>query len=139
MAVIDFTPNSPEARACDRALHDEHDLPVLGARLSLVSMGDDPDPLPIGTLGTVTGHSYMPGPAGGRSQIWMKWDNGRTLSLIQGADLWAVVGYDEGWLARRSLPYIPALLDALEATPTGIFGLGLTAYLEAQLRWKEER
>lgn len=50
-----------------------------GTRLELISMGEDPDPVPPGTRGTVERvNSY--------GDIEMSWDNGRTLSLIPGED-----------------------------------------------------
>ena len=50
-----------------------------GTRLELISMDDPYAPVPPGTRGTV---QYV----GDASQIGMKWDDGRTLSLIPGED-----------------------------------------------------
>jgi hypothetical protein len=52
-------------------------LPV-GARIELLAMPNDPDPVPAGTRGTVTG--------GNGGQVYVNWDNGRTLMLIPGED-----------------------------------------------------
>ncbi len=54
-----------------------------GTRIALVHMVDDPDPIPDGTLGTVTG--------GNGAQMYVDWDNGRTLMIAVGVDRWRVV------------------------------------------------
>lgn len=48
-----------------------------GQRIRLVSMIDDPDPIPAGTTGTVV-KTY---PQQDWFQIDVEWDNGRTLML----------------------------------------------------------
>jgi hypothetical protein len=54
-----------------------------GTRIELVSMGDDPDPVEPGTRGTVTG--------GNGDQVFVEWDNGRTLILLVEHDRWRVL------------------------------------------------
>ena len=54
-----------------------------GTRIQLVSMGDDPDPVPSGSRGTVTG--------GNGEQMFVDWDNGRSLILLVGHDVWRVI------------------------------------------------
>lgn len=56
---------------------------AVGTRVQLIAMPDDPDPVPPGTTGVVTG--------GNGGQIWVEWDNGRSLMLIPGTDKWAVL------------------------------------------------
>ncbi len=48
-----------------------------GERIHLISMTDDPDPIPTGATGTVTG-LY---PQNGWAQVDLKWDNGQSLML----------------------------------------------------------
>ena len=56
--------------------------PMVGKRVRLIHM-DDPEPIPVGTLGTIVGVN----PVG----FQMKWDNGRTLNLIPNEDRWEEV------------------------------------------------
>jgi hypothetical protein len=46
-------------------------------------MGDDPDAIPPGALGAIVG--------GSGAQLWMRWDDGRTLHLIVGVDQYEVL------------------------------------------------
>ncbi|MGB7346266.1 MAG: DUF4314 domain-containing protein [Pirellulaceae bacterium] len=55
----------------------------LGDRIRLLSMTDDPDPIPIGATGTVTGLYAQ----SGWIQIDVEWDNGRSLMLSIPPDL----------------------------------------------------
>lgn len=51
-------------------------------------MGDDPDRVPSGTEGTITG--------GNAAQIYVEWDNGRTLILLPEYDRYEVIGTEDG-------------------------------------------
>ena len=55
-----------------------------GTRLCCDSMPDDPRPIEPGTLGTVVGVDDA-------GSIMMKWDNGRSLSLVPGVDSFHIV------------------------------------------------
>ena len=57
-----------------------------GDRIRLLSMPNDPDPIPAGSTGTVI--SVTTGPF---AQIEVDWDNGRTLALIPGVDRFEVI------------------------------------------------
>ena len=59
-----------------------------GTRICCDGMPDDPRPIESGTLGTVVGVDDA-------GQIMMKWDNGRTLSLIPGVDSFHTVEQTE--------------------------------------------
>jgi hypothetical protein len=61
--------------------------PQPGDRIRLVTMPDDPDPIPPGSIGTVTAvrqHRTW-------SQVDVAWDNGRTLMLVAPPDQFAVM------------------------------------------------
>ncbi len=62
-------------------------VPPEGTRLRLVDMPDDPDPVPRGSTGTVTGGSDLRD----WTQIWVRWDNGRSLSLAVPPDTYEVI------------------------------------------------
>lgn len=56
---------------------------AVGTRIELVFMPDDPDPVPAGSKGTVTG--------GSGGQLWVDWDNGRSLCLVLPVDKYRVI------------------------------------------------
>ncbi len=59
----------------------------LGDRIRLISMPMDPDPIPVGSLGTVLRvHVH-----GDWSQVEVAWDNGRTLMLTMPEDCVEVI------------------------------------------------
>ena len=62
-------------------------IPAAGTRVRCLSM-NDPQALPSGTLGTVTGCTDM----GSWMRIAVNWDNGSTLALAVPPDRYEVVG-----------------------------------------------
>jgi len=65
-----------------------------GDRIELISMPEDPHPIPVGTTGTV--EDCVPMRIGNSQwQIWIKWDNGRTLSLAVPPDKYRIIGEKE--------------------------------------------
>ncbi len=58
-----------------------------GDRIELISMANDPDPVPAGTLGTVV-NVYK---QDGWSQIDVDWDNGRALMLVTPEDRFRIL------------------------------------------------
>jgi hypothetical protein len=61
-----------------------------GDRIRLLSMPNDPDPIPAGSTGTVI--SVTTGPF---AQIEVNWDNGRTLALIPSVDQYDIIVLSE--------------------------------------------
>jgi hypothetical protein len=53
-----------------------------GDRIRLNSMPDDPDPIPTGSLGTIISIVNTDWHTPGQKQVMVKWDNGRSLSLV---------------------------------------------------------
>lgn len=61
---------------------------LVGRRIELIEMPNDPDPIPKGTRGTVTGvvHTGFFG-----TQIWVDWDIDRSLMLVVPPDTYRVI------------------------------------------------
>lgn len=59
-----------------------------GDRVRLVLMGDDPDPIPAGSEGTVTDTFDF---GDGAWQIGIKWDNGRSLYCVCPPDVLTMI------------------------------------------------
>lgn len=53
--------------------------PQAGNRIRVVALIDDPNPLEVGTEGTV---ERVGNPGSRFEQVWVRWDNGRTLMLV---------------------------------------------------------
>jgi hypothetical protein len=62
--------------------------PPIGSTIELLEMPNDPDPIPVGTRGIVV---EIRDGCPGFEQIEVKWENGRTLFLLPGADRWRIV------------------------------------------------
>ena len=74
--------NTPNRWSYRRAYAERNYPP--GTRVRLVSMPDDPDPVPEGTCGTVLAVDDA-------GQLLMQWDNGCSLSLLPGVDSFEVL------------------------------------------------
>ena len=57
-----------------------------GTRIRLIVMPDDPDPIPPGLEGVVV--EVTEGPL---AQIIVNWENGRSLALVPGVDMYEVL------------------------------------------------
>ncbi|KZX57971.1 hypothetical protein A3709_20380 [Halioglobus sp. HI00S01] len=61
----------------------------VGQRIKLLAMADDPDPIPVGTEGVVTGVTYFP--ASNDWQVEVEWVGvNRSLSLIYPKDCFSI-------------------------------------------------
>lgn len=85
---------SSEFPSRDEVARIKEKYPV-GTRIRVEHMPNDPDPIPYGTQGVVQDVDDV-------GQLVMKWDNGRTLSLIPGVDQFGVVKVSlEDFVATR--------------------------------------
>lgn len=62
--------------------------PKQGDRIRCIEMVDDPNPVESGTEGTIEFIDDI-------NQIHVKWDNGRSLSLLPGIDKYELIGTNE--------------------------------------------
>lgn len=63
----------------------------IGDRIRLLSMPDDPNPIHVGQIGTVTGiRTYRSGDESWH-QIDVSWDDGRTLMLVSPPDRFEII------------------------------------------------
>lgn len=60
------------------------DETLKGKRITLIKMCDDPNPIKAGSMGTIQG-------VDGIGQIHVNWDNGRSLALIPGTDVYQII------------------------------------------------
>jgi hypothetical protein len=60
---------------------------LIGKRIRLLSMSDEPNPIPVGIEGVVDGVMFDRG----QWQLDVKWDNGRSLMLIYPHDKFEVL------------------------------------------------
>lgn len=61
-----------------------------GDKIRLIEMPDDPDPIPAGSEGVVIEVTE-----GALAQIIVKWDSGRSLSLVPGVDVFEIIERSE--------------------------------------------
>ncbi|WP_240521519.1 DUF4314 domain-containing protein [Amycolatopsis vastitatis] len=106
-----------ESRAFLRKIMRECPLPY-GTRVRVTGpMPNEPDPLPIGTEGTVIG--------GNGGQLSMRWDNGRALMLLVDRDPYEVTGVDVDEFVSRVRRAVPELQDLHLSCSGGHLVLGL--------------
>lgn len=63
----------------------------VGDRIELISMPNDPNPIPFGTKGTVKGVTPLSFFGSDETQIVVNWDNGRRLNLICPPDQFKII------------------------------------------------
>lgn len=66
-----------------------------GDRNRLVFMPMDPDPIPVGSLGTVLDVSHHGEGRDAWTQIEVSWENGRKLMLASPPDKFEIIGDDK--------------------------------------------
>jgi hypothetical protein len=72
-------------------MREKYAMLKLNDRIELVCMPEDPDPVPVGTKGTIERISQDPFSSG--NHIYgVKWDNGRTLNVCTACDQVRVIG-----------------------------------------------
>ena len=86
-----------------------------GDRVKMLHMPDDPDPISVGSIGTVT--RVTDGPL---AQVSVDWDNGRSLSLVPGTDQFEVIER----CSSNAVPVPKAVLDGITAVKdSGMFNM----------------
>jgi hypothetical protein len=65
--------------------------PDICDRIRLIHTNDRYTKLKRGDLGSITDVTYLPEDYGGQAQIWVRWDAGSILALIDGQDEWETV------------------------------------------------
>lgn len=65
--------------------------PKPGDRIRLISMRGDPDPIPVGSVGTVRNAFRVRRGPDGWTQVDVDWDSGRTLMLTVPPDRFQIV------------------------------------------------
>jgi hypothetical protein len=68
---------------------------LVGERIKLVGTSDPYTRIRKGELGTITRDLYE---NGGVMCIGVDWDNGSSLSLVEGEDSWVTIGVAEEWM-----------------------------------------
>lgn len=60
---------------------------LIGKRIKLITMFDDPNPIESGSMGTI----YHVANVFGNNIIHVRWDNGRTLNVEEGVDEYEIL------------------------------------------------
>lgn len=60
----------------------------IGDKIRMLGMQNDPDPIPVGTIGTVTGITKI---SAVETQVSVNWENGRTLMVLIPFDNFEIV------------------------------------------------
>lgn len=64
---------------------------LIGKRIKLIHTNDPYTNLKYGAMGTITYVSELPSRMGGERQIWVSWDSGSNLAMIEGKDSYEIL------------------------------------------------
>ena len=65
--------------------------PKVGKRIKLISTDDQCTRLKTGDMGTISDLTRLPQSLGNTLQIWIRWDNGSHLALLDGQDKYLII------------------------------------------------
>jgi Domain of unknown function (DUF4314) len=63
---------------------------IIGKRIRLIFTNDPYTRLKTGDMGTITYVSELPSRVGGERQLWVSWDSGSNLAMIEGKDFYEI-------------------------------------------------
>jgi hypothetical protein len=66
-------------------------MSLIGKRIKLIHTNDPYTKLKQGDLGTITDVTELPASMGGNKQIWVRWDSGSSLAMIEGLDQYEIL------------------------------------------------
>jgi hypothetical protein len=64
---------------------------IIGKRIRLIFTNDPYTRLKTGDMGTITYVSELPSRVGGERQLWVSWDSGSNLAMIEGKDIYEIL------------------------------------------------
>lgn len=64
---------------------------IIGKRIRLIFTNDPYTRLKTGDMGTITYASELPSRVGGERQLWVSWDSGSSLAMIEGKDFYEIL------------------------------------------------
>lgn len=64
---------------------------IIGKRIRLIFTNDPYTRLKTGDMGTITYASELPSRVGGERQLWVSWDSGSNLAMIEGKDFYEIL------------------------------------------------
>ena len=69
---------------------------LIGKRIKMINMPDDPNPIETGSFGTIVGYSkhYDAIKRTDGDILRVNWDNGRTLNVLMGIDEFVIIDTD---------------------------------------------
>jgi Domain of unknown function (DUF4314) len=68
---------------------------IIGKRIRLIFTNDPYTRLKTGDMGTITYASELPSRVGGERQLWVSWDSGSNLAMIEGKDFYEILEVED--------------------------------------------